>query len=255
MESPKKQLVPALAKADRIISFIAQNKEISFTRIHEELELPKSSVYSLLTTLEHFGFVRLSPSGKYSLGLRLFELGTLAASSIDLRTEARPIIKDLANRVQLTGHLGIMHGIEGRYLIKEEVESILKITSWEGKQIRLLSSAIGKALLAWQPPDIIEEVIENSPLVPYTRNTIIDPVQIREELAKTKERGWAIDDEEDGYEIRCVASSVRGLHGEMVASISVCGTLRQMSMKRMELAKEEILQSCDLLSKKLGYQK
>ncbi len=255
MNTTQKQLVPALTKAEKIIAYIAKHKDVSFTRIYEDLELPKSSAYSLLTTLEHFGFVRQNPSGKYSLGLKLFELGTLAAASINLRAEARPIIRDLANNLQLTTHLGIMQGSEGRYLLKEEVENIIKITSWEGKRIRLLSSAIGKALMAWQSPDLIEEVIATELPEPYTRNTITDPVKIREELAKTRERGWAIDDEEDGYELRCVASSVRGLHGEVVASISVCGTLRQISLNQLESASEGVLEACRHLSGKMGYQK
>ena len=144
MEKEPKKLVPAVVKVDKVLDYIALHKKASFTEIYTDLGLAKSSVYSLLTTLEHFHFIRQTPDGEYSLGLKLFELGGRAVANFDLRTEARPLVRDLARKVRLTTHLGILQELEGIYLIKEEIEHILKITSWEGKRIKLLSSGLGK---------------------------------------------------------------------------------------------------------------
>lgn len=248
-----KNHVPSLLKANRILSYIGQHRQVAFTPIYKDLGLPKSSTYSILATLEHLGFVRQTPSGEYALGLKLFEIGSIAADSIDLRTEARPFVKNLANEVQLTTHLGILQGIRGIYLVKEEIEHQLKITSWEGKQIRLLSSGIGKALLAWQQQDIIEDVLINTPIEAHTTKTITAPESIREELARIRERGWAADDEEDGWGVRCVASCVRDVNGQVVASLSVCGTSHQVPVERFESLAKVVIEACNNLSKALGY--
>lgn len=250
----EKKLVPALVKADKLIRYIGQNKRASFTHIYEDLNLPKSSTYSLLITLEDLGFIRQIPSGEYAIGLKFFELGAMAADSLDLRAEARPIVKKLATDVQLTTHLGVLQGTCGTYIVKEEIEHQLQITSWEGKSIRLLSSGIGKALLAWQPVSLLEEILQKTKIEAHTTKTIVEPEKLIEELAIIRKRGWAIDDEEDGWGIRCVASVVRDMSTQVVASLSVCGTLHQIPDEKIQALAPMVLGACNELSNALGYQ-
>ena len=248
-----KKLVPALVKTEKVLEYISIKKKASFTQIHTDLGIAKSSAYSLLATLEHFQFIRQIPTGEYSLGLKLFSLGNLAVEDFDLRTEARPLIENLAKHVQLTTHLGILQGTEGTYLIKEEIEHILKITSWEGKRIRLLSSGLGKILLAWLTEDVLEQILIESEMTPRTTTTITTPDAMKKELAVIRERGWAYDNEEDGYGVRCVAAPVRGIAGEILGAVSVCGTLHQIPKNRVDTLAEDVMDACARISTTMGY--
>lgn len=254
MRDPK-TLVPALVKTDKVLNYIALHKTASFTEIYKNLNLPKSSAFTLLATLEHFNLIRQTPTGEYSLGLKLLDLGSLAASNFDLRSEAKPLVRDLAKEVQLTTHLGILQGLEGTYLIKEEIEHILRITSWEGKRIRLLSSGIGKALIAWQPNALLDQILLSENMTARTKTTITTKREMSKELATVREQGWAYDNEEDGYGVRCVASTVRGVNGEVIAAVSVCGTLHQIPKERIEPLSKEVMRSCEGISNKMGYNK
>lgn len=249
-----KKLVPALVKTEKVLEYISTKKRASFTQIHKDLGLAKSSAYSLLATLEHFQFIRQTPTGEYSLGLKLFSLGNMAVEDFDLRTEARPLIENLAQNVQLTTHLGILQGTEGTYLIKEEIEHILKITSWEGKHIRLLSSGLGKILLAWLPEDALEQILIGSDMTPRTTTTITTPKAMKKELALIRAKGWAYDNEEDGYGVRCVAAPVRGVSGEILGAVSVCGTLHQIPEDRIDILAVDVMDACKHISKTMGYQ-
>lgn len=255
MVTDSKKLVPALAKTDKVLNYLALHKKASFTKIHTDLGLAKSSVYSLLATLEHFHFIRQTSSGEYSLGLKLFDLGSLAVANFDLRTEARPLVRDLAGQVQLTTHLGILQGTEGSYLIKEEIEHILTITSWEGKRIQILSSGLGKILMAWLPEAALNQILIPSRMTPHTVTTITSPAKMKKELAIIRKRGWAFDNEEDGYGVRCVAGAVRGVDGEVIAAVSVCGTLHQIPTARVDSLAKEVMDVCERISIKMGYSK
>lgn len=255
MEIVSKKLVPALVKTDKVLEYIALHKKASFTEIHTNLGLAKSSAYALLASLEHFNFIRQTPSGEYSLGLKLFELGGRAVANFDLRTEAKPLVRDLAREVQLTTHLGILQGIEGTYLIKDEIEHILKITSWEGKRIKLLSSGLGKVLIAWLSESLLDQILIPAKMIAHTTTTITTPEAMRKELSIIRQRGWAFDNEEDGYGVRCVASAVRGVDGEVIAAVSVCGTLHQIPTTRIKSLAKEVMATCESISIKMGYKK
>ena len=253
MTENSKKLVPALVKTEKILDYIAFKKKVTFTDIYRDLGIAKSSAYSLLATLGHLQFIRQAPSGEYSLGLKLFSLGNSAVEDFDLKTEAIPRIKAFAEKVQLTTHLGILQGTEGIYLIKEEIEHILKITSWEGKRIRLLSSGLGKILLAWLTEDVLDQILIASDMLPRTITTITSPEAMRRELAIIRARGWAYDNEEDGYGVRCVAAAVRGFEGEVIGAVSVCGTLHQIPKERIESLATDVMEACNGISKTMGY--
>ena len=100
---PKKfYAVSALIKANEILDFLLQRGEASFTEIHTTLGHPKSSTYKTISTLESLGFIReVGESARYTLGLRLIELGAKAAAQIDMTTEARPLVKNLSTETSV----------------------------------------------------------------------------------------------------------------------------------------------------------
>jgi len=236
-----KPTVPALIRGFAILDLLAREPGLSFTEIHTRLRLPKSSAFHLIATLCRLGVLQSRPGGRYGLGLRLSELGAAAAAQTPIDREAQPFLRAFARRARLTVHLGVLEGHEAVYLCKEECEQEIKINNtWVGKRLALNRSALGKILLAWLPEAEIDELM---PLIDWDRktpNTLSSPIALKHDLALVRTRGWAVDDEEDVPNIRCVAAPVIDGSGKVIAAISAVGTILQVSQERFEILAEQL---------------
>ena len=118
---------------------------------------------------------------------------------------------------------------EAFYLIKlQPTNNNLQINSWEGKRISLYSSGVGKVLLAWQPPEEQTRIVSQLHMEAITPHTITCPDVLLNHLADIRRRMWAMDNEEDGLGIRCVAMPVFSVDGRVSAAVSASGPLQQI---------------------------
>ena len=220
---------PLVGRIAQVLDYLARN-EAALPAIVRDLGLPKTSAYVLLQSLLDVGYVRLLPNGKtYALGFKLYEIGTLAAGRINLRDLAMPHLVELRDAIDLTCHLGCLDGMEAFYLIKlQPTNNNLQINSWEGKRISLYSSGVGKVLLAWQPPEEQTRIVSQLHMEAITPHTITCPDVLLNHLADIRRRMWAMDNEEDGLGIRCVAMPVFSVDGRVSAAVSASGPLQQI---------------------------
>jgi len=247
--------VPAVVRAIDILEFIAAKGEVSFTEIFSHLELPKSTTYQILSTLSQRGLVRHEgDSAKYSLGLKLFEMGTQAVARLDVRSEALPVLRELVARTNETCHLGVLDGTEGVYLAKVEGTRPVRLHSWEGKRLHLHRTAMGKALLAWQPPETLRRLLDSIDLPRATANTITDRARLEEHLELVRQRGWALDDQENEPDIRCLGAPVRTIAGGVAAAISISGLASQLDGEYLLELSRLVREAGQELSRKLGGQ-
>lgn len=251
---PKKfYAVSALIKANEILELLLQRGEASFTEIHTTLGHPKSSTYKTISTLESLGFIReIGDSAKYTLGLRLIELGSKAAGQIDLTTEARPLVKQLSTATERTVHLGILDGSEVIYLLKENVHGSISIDTWAGKRVGVHSTAMGKVLLAWKNDRDIDNILKKVDLVKLTPNTRVNPDDVKTSLEEVRKRGWATDDEENWKMVRCVAAPVRNNAGKVCAALSVSTLTDLDSYEQMLGITNKVIDMAQELSHRLG---
>lgn len=227
-----KSVAPALQRGFAILDLIAREPGLGLVAIGERLALPNSSCHHLLTTLCQVGALQMHADRGYVLGLRLFELGALAANQRQVHELALPIVRQLAQEVELTCHLGVMEGAEAVYLLKVEGEREIRVNTWVGKRLSLHSSSLGKVLLAGLPPDELDAVLARLEWVARTPRSIVDAAAFRRHLDEVRRRGWAIDDEEDLPNIRCVAAPVNDARGRVVAAISAVGTVFDITPER-----------------------
>jgi DNA-binding IclR family transcriptional regulator len=245
--------VPALTKTLDILELLGRTKEASFTEIHTKLNIPKSSAFQILNTLKSRGYIRhAGESLKFSLGFRLFELGMQAVSRLDIRAEALPSLRDLMMKTKQTCHLAILDETEGVYLVKVEGTQPVRLNSWEGRRLPLHSTSMGKVLLAWQDPAKLDEILKKIELTRFTERTITSPAKFKKHLEAVRERGWALDDEENELHIRCLGSPVRNIRGEVVAAISISGLASQIDASRLLEFPEMLKETCRQLSEKIG---
>ncbi|BCV23761.1 MAG TPA: IclR family transcriptional regulator [Firmicutes bacterium] len=246
--------VRAVERAMELLSALAGgDPALGVTELAERLGLHKSTVHRLLVTLEGGGFVEQDQvSGRYRLGLKLFELGAVVGARQELRCEALPYMRDLSAKSGHTVHLVLLSGYDPIYV--EKVENPHSVVSYSqiGKKLPLHATAAGKVLLAHLPPADQEEVLRG-PLAAYTPNTITDPAVLREHLARIVKQGYALDNEELELGLRCVAAPIRGARGHVVASLSLSGLSATLTPERLPGLTAAARETALAISHRLGY--
>ncbi|CAH2602233.1 IclR family transcriptional regulator [Rhodovastum atsumiense] len=249
----EKSAAPALTKGFAILDLLAREPGLGFAAIRTKLGLPNSSCHHLISTLCQLGALQMLPDRGYVLGLRLLELGTVAAGQRPIERIALPALRRLAEDVQLTCHLGVMEGMAAIYLLKVEGQRQIRVNTWVGKRLSLHSSSLGKVLLAWLPEEEQAAILQRVEWVRRCANTVTDPVLFRAHLREVRARGWAFDDQEDAESIRCVAAPVRDMQGRVVAAISAVGTVLDIDTDRFAPLADRVAATAREISTDLGH--
>jgi IclR family transcriptional regulator, KDG regulon repressor len=245
---------------DRIVTILACFEdgeiELRLTDLVRKTKLHKSTLYRLLEAMRAHGLLGLDDaSGRYHLGLRLFELGTIAMRRLDLDRLGQPVLEALAEQTKETTHLCILDGSDIVAIAKVENRSALHIRSAAGYRTPAYSTAVGKAILADLTCEELNAYIAKTPLVAFTRNTITSAARLRAELRTIAEQGYSVDHEEREEGVRCVAAPVRDHAGRAVAAISILAPLiRLTSSRRAVEVTRMTIEAAAALSSRLGYQ-
>jgi DNA-binding IclR family transcriptional regulator len=260
IQTPKpNNLVQTIERASLILEILSQSpRGISIRDLSTKISLPKGTIHRLLSSLSYFRYVRQdSKTRNYFLGFRLLELGNLLLSQLDLRKEAEPFLRDLAEKTKETVHMVIMDRDEVVYIEKVELDhhsSGLRMASRVGLRNPAHSSAVGKVLLSHLPEEELNLLIQGKGLTKRTENTIIDPIQLKEHLKAVRTQGCAVDDEENERGIRCVAAPIYNETGRAVAAISISGPAFRVTKKIVqETLKKEVMRTALKISQRLGY--
>jgi DNA-binding IclR family transcriptional regulator len=252
-------LVQTIERASSILDILGQSSQgISIRELSAKLKLPKGTSHRLLSSLSYFGYARQDPKTKdYFLGLKLVELGQLLLSQLDLRKEAEPFLRDLAERTRETVHLVFLDRNEIVYIDKVETDqnsSGLRMASRVGLRNPAHSCAVGKVLLSHLSGEELNSIIKEKGLGKRTENTITNPAQLREYLKNVRAQGYAIDDEENEKGIRCVAAPVYNEGGKAVAAISISGPAFRVTKGMIqETLKKEVTETALKISQRLGF--
>jgi len=213
-----------LNKVFRVLEEVVarQSKGVTYSEVVTALSMPRSSVHRILKDLTDLGYLTFNGESKrYSGSLRLASLGAEVMTHFQLRDHLRPHLLEMHRETDHTVNLGVIDGTTGVFLDKIESRDFgIKLFSEIGKTFPLHCTGLGKALLAFSPPDAIEGLLQ-SPLKAFTEKTITDPEAFREELALVRKRGYAFDNEEITRGILCVAAPVFGFYGEVLCAISL----------------------------------
>ncbi|MEV5177708.1 IclR family transcriptional regulator [Streptomyces flaveolus] len=189
------------------------------TELAERAGLAKSTTSRLVASLLELGLLERGADG-YHLGGKLFELGSLVPRRKDLREAALPFLQDLFEATRATVHLGVREGHEVVYVERIHGHDSLALPSRIGGSLPLTCTGVGKALLAFSPPELTDEVL-SGPLPRLTRHSLTDPARLRTALEKTQASGLAYEEQEAAEGVGCVAAPVFGAGGNAVAALSV----------------------------------
>jgi DNA-binding IclR family transcriptional regulator len=251
---PRRMRLSSVANAIRLTkTFSEQESEMGISALATKLGLAKSTVHRLATTLVEYDILEQNrESGKYRLGLALFELGTLVRRKMDAASGSQEQIHALADATGETVQLAILDHSSVLYIRIRESRQAVRMSTGLGSRAPAHCTSVGKALLAFQPPEVVQQVIEGG-LKRYTENTITDPDALRTELATVRSRGYAIDDEEIEVGLRCVAAPIRDHTGHVAAAISVAAPVQRMTKKTVQTTIPTVVAAAEAISRRLGY--
>lgn len=248
-------VLQSVERALRVLETLGERRgEMGVVELARALDLDPTTTYRMLRSLESRQFVRQNPeTGRYALGIRLLQLSEAFLDTVELRSIARPFLEELAEETGETVHLMLVEDGFGTYLDRVESNQRVRVSSNVGRREALYASAVGKAILAFQPPERIDEVLKDAELKPYTPNTITDPAVLREHLAEVRSRGYAIDDEEGEQGVRCVGAPIFNAKGEVEAGLSVSAPRYRTSLEKLHGWAEPVMAKALEISQRLGY--
>ena len=216
---------------DVLCAFSAEHPEMGVTELSERLKVHKSTVSRLLVTMETTGFVRRNAAnGRYALGPRLLELSSLVLARLDVRTVSRPWLEELSRASLETVNLAVWDHDEAVNVDQIPSSQPILYMGWIGRRTPAHASSTGKALLAYQPPDVIERILGRT-LKIYTRATVGDPVRLRRELGAIRECGYAIAADEFQEGVTAVAAPIL-TRGRAVGVISISAPTYRTTRQR-----------------------
>jgi DNA-binding IclR family transcriptional regulator len=248
--------VQVLDRALAALEILAnRDEECSLVDLCTELKLHKSTVHRLAMVLEQHRLVDKNPdSGRYRLGLRLFEFGSKAIAALDLRGRARPYLDRLQRQFGETVFFCILDDGQVFYIEKVESQQSVRTACTVGSRAPAYCTAVGKAMLAELAEPEVAEVIRRWGLKAVTANTITTATALKTELRAVRSRGYAIDDEEKEQGLRCVSAAIRGHSGRLFAAMSISGPAFRMTKERIPEIGQAVKRAANELSVELGYQ-
>ena len=232
---------PSVKKAFKILHLVADvSTGLGISDLSKQLKIGKSTVHGITAALEEMGALVRDPARKkYRVGYTLLELGRKAYAKMDLKDVARKPMERLMEEVGETVFLGVLNGDHVTILDVVESPNEMKITSPPGTKLPLLVGATGRVLFAQLEKEKAKEMVQRMGLVRYTSKSVVDAKQFLKEVARARESGYAVDNEEYILGVRAIAAPLPSTPFPP-AAIWVVGFTSTLDQKKVEVICIEI---------------
>lgn len=241
--------VGVLVKALNILDCLAADAPCAVAHICERTGVTKPAAYRILKTLDMAGYVvRDEGRREYSLGPVLWDISRTARNSNDLVRIARPVLERLNSELEETINLGVVS--HGQVVYLDTIESSQRLRSTVQLSLRdnVHSTALGKAVLAASPVEVAEARLKELNLKAMTPKTVTALGQLLRQCGEIRERGYAIDDEENEVGSRCVAAAILDNADRPLAAISVSAPTARMQGSTLDHVGRQVVAAAHEIS-------
>ena len=215
-----------------LAAFSPSAPELSLNELSRRTGLPLSTTYRLMSELVDWGGIERVNGGGYRIGLRLWEIGSLAPRTTSLRDITTPFMQDLYEATHENVQLAVLDGREALYLEKITGRRSVGAKTRRGGRLPLHATAVGKALLAYAPPQLVEAVL-TAGMTRYTPHTIVTPGHLQRALAEVRRTGVAVAREEMSVGVTSIASALLDGGGNAVAAMSITARSNRADLARL----------------------
>lgn len=236
-------------------SLVGQKKGITLQEITKSLGMNRSNVYRYLKTLVDCGWLEYDPETyRYYIGRKPLQIAGASLQQMDLRTIARPFLEDLAEETCLAVHLGVLSESSIIYIDKVESNSPIQMRSHPGMMAPVYCTAMGKALLATLSAQEVTALVAGS-MTQRTPNTITTIDELLANLGGVRERGYAIDQEENEPGIGCVAAAIYGYDNDVIGAVSLSTLIQNLTAENTVIFGKRIMKTASRISQSMGCHK
>jgi IclR family pca regulon transcriptional regulator len=203
-----------------IRAFDAENSELTLSEVARITGLTRAAARRFLHTLVDLGYMR-TDGRLFALRPKILDLGFSYLSSLGLPDVARPHLEKLVAEVHESCSVSVLDNADIVYVARVPTKRIMTVVIEVGTRFPAHATSMGRVLLAAQDETWLDEFLTANPLTPRTDRTITDPAELKAELSKVRDQGWAMVDEELERGLRSVAAPIRGRAGKVRAAINV----------------------------------
>lgn len=255
MGSGPSQTHQSLERGLRIIeATVANGGSATLSQIASKTALPRSTTHHLLRALVEFGYLAQDGNAQpYRLAPKLFRLTGRKWMAEQLADAGRPFLDELSRRTGEGTSLAMLRDGVVIIVAKSDPQDPVRVVQEIGTPRPVHCTAVGKALISWLPEAEAEAIIARTPFDARTDKTITTPAAFREEMARIRATGFALDNEEHILGIRCIAAPVRDDSGDVCASLCVLGPKSRMPQRRLMAIRKPLAEVAADLSRQLGH--
>jgi IclR family transcriptional regulator, KDG regulon repressor len=235
--------------------FTVEKQSLSLAQLSEELNLSRATVLRLCSTLAKYNFLKHDTlSKRYSLGVKLFELGSIVYNSFSLRKVASSHLIQLQAKLSTTVFLGIIDNDELLYIDKiDDPKHPITFTSKIGTRRTPYWGMVGTTIMAYLPVDEVERLLQKFPLKRTAKKSIIKKEDFLEYLHRIRIQGFAFDDEGTMDGVGGVAAPVYDLIGKIVGAVGVAFISSSADAKAIKKMIKEAVLTARNISAEMGY--
>jgi len=246
----------SLERALQILCLFKWDRQtLTLSQLSEASGLHKATILRLCSTLMKYDFLRYRQDSRhYSLGLKLFELGSIIFSSFSLRRIASSYLDQLQSRLSKTVFLGILENDELIYIDKKEDPRIpVRFTSQIGTRRPPYFGMLGQILMAFLPDQEVNRLLKKTPLTPSTKKSLASEKEFKEKLLRIRKQGFFVDEEEALDGISGISAPIRDYTGEVIAGVGVGFISSSEHAKGKKIIIKEVCEAAKGISKQMGY--
>ena len=245
----------SLEKAIQMLSlFDSGVSELSAQEISKTLSIPQSTTYNYLKVFLQNEFLQKNEkTNKFCLGFKIFKLGIFAAENISLLKIARPHLESIAARSKETAVLTVIDGLDVLCVDTVESPRLVKLTMKKGVRLPLHAGAPSKALLAYQAPAFVNDMIKRKAFEKLNRNTITQSEDLERELASVRTQGFSTSNSEVDLGAAAISVPIFGHDGRAIASISLIGPAEAIFRDDNKILINLLREASEIISSELGY--
>jgi DNA-binding IclR family transcriptional regulator len=245
--------IRSVERALDLLEQIGRTPDVTITDLSRAMKLDKSTVARQLACLERRNLVFRDPvRGRFSLGMKLLELGSIVADHSGVREIAFPYMELLRDRVNETIGLYVRVGSGRACIAQVESHQELRRTLPIGEARELYPGSPGKAFMAFMPPAQVEPIVEQAAAVRFAHGGCGDPVHLRHELELIRQQGFAFSAQEQVVGGASLSVPLRDYRGDVAAVLAVSGPSSRMQGGHLAHVIEEALATGARISRVLG---
>ncbi|MEW6665200.1 MAG: IclR family transcriptional regulator [Thermodesulfobacteriota bacterium] len=246
--------IQSVQRAIDILShFSLSRPSLGIADLSELMGLPRATVHGLVRTLLKNRLLQQDrETRKYRLGLKVFELGAIVGNTLEINRKAAEHLYTLSRRTGLETRLAIWDGRAALLTMGAAVRSQAFFTQI-GPRMPAYCSASGRVFLAYMATDELDAYLDKTNFVRYTPSTLIDPIQLRKELHRTRAREYAVNREELRRGVVAFAAPVFDHAGRVAAAVSISVSPDPLPKKKERKVLDELMKCAMAVSRELGY--